>query len=139
MLTSRARALWSAALLACAPAASFGQQQAAKDYPSRPIRLIVPYAAGGVMDFIGHVLGQKMALVTGQNLIVDNRPGGGSAMGNDVVAKSPPAGRADWTHAAMIRPGCASHPTFHHQRRRHRREIRWHDHLRVSGFWNSEI
>jgi tripartite-type tricarboxylate transporter receptor subunit TctC len=79
-------------LLACAPAASFGQQQAAKDYPSKPIRLVVPFVAGGGGDFIGRVLGQKIGMATGQNLFVDNRAGAGGAIGTDVVAKSPPDG-----------------------------------------------
>jgi tripartite-type tricarboxylate transporter receptor subunit TctC len=86
----RASGLGFAVLIACAPA--FGQQQAAKDYPSRPIRLIVPYAPGGPMDFIGHVLGQKIAPVIGQNLFVDNRTGAGGAIGTGVVAKAPPDG-----------------------------------------------
>lgn len=79
-------------LLACAPAESFGQQQVAKDYPSRPIRLVVPFVAGGSMDFIGQVLGQKIAPVIGQNLFIDNRSGAGGAMGTSVVAKSAPDG-----------------------------------------------
>ena len=89
---SRSGVLWCAVLLACAPAASFGQRQAAKDYPSKPIRLVVPYVAGGPMDFIGQVLGQKIAPVIGQNLFIDNRGGAGGAIGTDMVAKSPPDG-----------------------------------------------
>ena len=92
MLGSKAGGFWCAVLLACAPAASLAQQQAAKDYPSRPIRLVVPYAPGGPMDFIGHVLGQKIAPVLGQNLFIDNRTGGGGAIGTDAVAKSTPDG-----------------------------------------------
>ena len=86
------RVFWCAALLACAPAASFGQQQAAKSYPSKPIRLVVPFAAGGTLDFIGQVLVQKIAPVLGQNLFMDNRGGAGGSIGTDVVAKSPPDG-----------------------------------------------
>ncbi len=92
MLRSSAGVFWCAALLACAPAASFGQQQAAKDYPSKPIRLVVPFVAGGTMDFIGHALAQKIAPVVGRNLFIDNRAGAGGAIGTDVVAKSPPDG-----------------------------------------------
>ena len=93
MVTSRAGVFWCAVLLlACAPAASFGQQQAASVYPSQPIRLVVPYGVGGTMDFIWHVLGQKIAPVIGQNLFVDNRGGAGGAIGTDLVAKSPPDG-----------------------------------------------
>ncbi len=88
-LRLRAGACWCAVLLACGPAATFGQQPAAKDYPSKPIRLVVPFVPGGPMDFIGHTLGQKIAPVIGQNLFVDNRPGAGGAIGTEVVAKSP--------------------------------------------------
>lgn len=72
--------------------ASFAQQQAAKDYPSKPIRLVVPYTPGGGVDVVGHVLGQKMAPSIGQNLFLDNRGGAGGMIGTDVVAKSPPDG-----------------------------------------------
>ena len=92
MLGSRVEVFWYAVLIACAPAASFAQQQAAKDYPSRPIRFVVPYVAGGTMDIIGHVLGQKIAPAIGQNMFIDNRAGAGGAIGTDVVAKSPPDG-----------------------------------------------
>jgi tripartite-type tricarboxylate transporter receptor subunit TctC len=67
-------------------------QQAAKDYPSRPIRVVVPYAPGGPMDFIARTLGNKMAPTLGQNLIVDNRPGAGGTIGTANVAKSPADG-----------------------------------------------
>ena len=80
------------AVALAAPLASFAQQQAAKDYPSRPIRLLVPYAPGGGLDFVGHVLGQKIARLIGQNLFVDNRGGAGGVIGTDLVAKSPPDG-----------------------------------------------
>ncbi|MDO8595054.1 MAG: tripartite tricarboxylate transporter substrate-binding protein, partial [Sulfuricaulis sp.] len=92
MFTLRSGVFWCVVLLACAPTASFGQQRAAKDYPSRPIRLVVPYFAGGGLDFIGYQLGRKIAPVIGQNLFIDNRPGAGGSIGTDVVAKSPPDG-----------------------------------------------
>src|SRR4051812_41147385 len=67
-------------------------QQAAKDYPSRPIRVVVPYAPGGPMDFVARTLGNKMAPTLGQNLVVDNRPGAGGTIGTANVAKSPADG-----------------------------------------------
>ncbi len=78
------------ALLACSPAVA--QQTAQRDYPSKAIRVVVPYAAGGPMDYIGRMLGRKMAPTLGQQLVIDNRPGAGGALGTDVVAKSPPDG-----------------------------------------------
>jgi tripartite-type tricarboxylate transporter receptor subunit TctC len=80
-----------AILLACAPAVSVAQK-AAKDYPSKPIRLIVPSVAGAGIDIIAHTLGQKIARSTGQNFFVDNRGGASGSIGTDAVAKSPPDG-----------------------------------------------
>ncbi|MDB5864742.1 MAG: hypothetical protein JWO70_2548 [Betaproteobacteria bacterium] len=79
-------------ILALAPAGVYAQQQAAKDYPSKPIRVVVPYAPGGPMDFIGRVLGNRMAPTLHQNLVIDNRPGAGGAIGTAAVAKAPPDG-----------------------------------------------
>ncbi|TAK85902.1 MAG: tripartite tricarboxylate transporter substrate binding protein [Betaproteobacteria bacterium] len=81
----------TAALLVAMP--QYGKaQQVQKDYPNKPIRIVVPYAAGGPMDFTGRTIGQKISAVLGQNLIIDNRPGAGGAIGADYVAKSPPDG-----------------------------------------------
>lgn len=63
-----------------------------RDYPAKPIRVVVPYAAGGPMDFIARTLGRKMIPALGQNMMIDNRPGAGGALGTDVVAKSAPDG-----------------------------------------------
>lgn len=73
-------------------AAGMAQQPVQRDYPSKAIRVIVPYAAGGPMDYIGRMLGRKMAPTLGQQLVIDNRPGAGGALGSDVVAKAPPDG-----------------------------------------------
>jgi tripartite-type tricarboxylate transporter receptor subunit TctC len=67
-------------------------QTAQKDYPNHPIRMVVPYVAGGPMDFIGRTLNQKMAPSLGQNFVIDNRAGAGGAIGTGVVAKSVPDG-----------------------------------------------
>ena len=91
MFKSKTGVLCCAVLLACASAASFGQQ-AAKDYPSRPIRVVVPFVPGGTMDFIGHNLAPKLARALGQNLFIDNRSGASGTIGIDAVAKSPPDG-----------------------------------------------
>ncbi len=67
-------------------------QSTAKDFPNRSVRVVVPYVAGGPMDFIGRQLGQKLQLSMGQSFILDNRPGAGGAIGTDLVAKSPADG-----------------------------------------------
>ena len=68
------------------------QQKAQSDYPNRPIRIVIPYVAGGPMDFIGRTLGQKLTPILGQSIIIDNKPGAGGALGTDMVAKSAPDG-----------------------------------------------
>lgn len=64
----------------------------AQDYPSKPIRLIVPFPPGGPNDLIARVVGQKMSEILMQQVVVDNRGGGGGALGTDVVAKAAPDG-----------------------------------------------
>ena len=72
--------------------ASAAAQSAAASYPSKPIRLIVPLAAGGPSDTMARTLAQKLGEVTRQNVIVDNRPGASGIIGTELVAKSPPDG-----------------------------------------------
>jgi tripartite-type tricarboxylate transporter receptor subunit TctC len=61
-------------------------------YPNRPVRLIVPYAAGGVSDIMGRTLGAKLSELLGQPMIVENRAGAGGTLGTDITAKSTPDG-----------------------------------------------
>jgi tripartite-type tricarboxylate transporter receptor subunit TctC len=65
---------------------------AADTYPSRPIRLIVPYPPGGGTDIVGRVLGEKLSASLGQPIIVDNRGGAGGVLGTEIVAKAVPDG-----------------------------------------------
>jgi tripartite-type tricarboxylate transporter receptor subunit TctC len=65
---------------------------AAQDYPTRPVRIIVPFAAGGPADVYARVLAQRLQETLGQTFIVDDRPGAGSIIGTDAVAKSAPDG-----------------------------------------------
>jgi tripartite-type tricarboxylate transporter receptor subunit TctC len=88
LIIRRALAITCAAL----PLAVGAQQTVQKDWPTRPIRVIVPYVAGGPMDFIGHTLSQKISASLGQSFIIDNRAGAGGAIGTDIVAKAPPDG-----------------------------------------------
>jgi tripartite-type tricarboxylate transporter receptor subunit TctC len=64
----------------------------AQGYPNRPIRLIVPFAPGGFTDVVARILGQKLSVSLGQQIVVENKPGAGSTIGTDFVAKSPPDG-----------------------------------------------
>jgi len=64
----------------------------AQDYPSHPVRLIVPFAAGGPADVYARFIATRLQESLGQTFIVDNRPGAGSVIGTDAVAKSAPDG-----------------------------------------------
>jgi len=64
----------------------------AQNYPTRPVKIIVPFAAGGPADVYARVLAQRLQEDLGQPFVVEDRPGGGSVVGTDVVAKSAPDG-----------------------------------------------
>ena len=68
------------------------QAQGAAPFPSRPVRLIVPLAAGGGMDTVARALAQKLTEQLGQTVVVDNRGGGGGALGAELAAAAPPDG-----------------------------------------------
>jgi tripartite-type tricarboxylate transporter receptor subunit TctC len=79
-----------AGLLACAvltPMAS-----SAQEWPARPVRFVVPFATGGSADVFGRVVATRLQETLGQSFVIENRPGAGSIIGTDVVAKSPADG-----------------------------------------------
>src|SRR5690349_12673365 len=73
-------------------AALFAYAAAAQDYPSKPIRLIVPFGAGGGSDYVGRLVGQKLTEQTGQTVVVDNRPGAASLVGTEIAMRAAPDG-----------------------------------------------
>ena len=63
-----------------------------RDFPNRPIRIIVPFPAGGPSDIVARVIGQKMSEDWGQPVVIDNRPGGNTMIGAQAAAKAAPDG-----------------------------------------------
>jgi tripartite-type tricarboxylate transporter receptor subunit TctC len=83
----RRRAVLGAAGLAL-PALSAAARAQAPDFPSRPLRLVVPFAPGGAVDLTGRFLGERLQPLLGQTVVVENRGGAGGNLGADVVAKA---------------------------------------------------
>ena len=79
-------------LCAIVLAAAATTASAQSSYPSKPVRLVIPYAPGGVVDFIGRTLAQGLSEELGQSVVADNRPGAGGIIGVEATAKSAPDG-----------------------------------------------
>ncbi len=86
------RALMAAAGLLIAVAALAPAPAHAQDYPTKPVRIIVPFAPGGSADVFGRFIAQRLQEALGQSFVVENKPGAGSVIGTDAVAKSAPDG-----------------------------------------------
>lgn len=78
----------SAALLSLAAAAS----ARAQDFPSKPLRIVVPTGAGGITDIVARIVAARLGERLGQNVLVDNRPGASGIIGSEIVARAPPDG-----------------------------------------------
>jgi tripartite-type tricarboxylate transporter receptor subunit TctC len=78
-------------------------------YPSKPIKIVVPFAAGGAVDVVARVVGQRVSEQVNQPVIVDNKPGGHANIGADFVAKAPPDGYT----LLLGANGLASNMTLH--------------------------
>ena len=79
-------------ILSAALAVMLCAAASAQDYPARPVRIIVPYSAGGNADILGRTLAQKLGDALKQPFVVENRAGANGGIGTDLVAKSPPDG-----------------------------------------------
>jgi tripartite-type tricarboxylate transporter receptor subunit TctC len=90
MRTPRFRLVAGAVLTALA--ASLSVPVAAQSYPSKPVRLIVPFAPGGFTDVVARILGQRLSVSMGQQFVIENKAGAGSTIGTDFVAKAAPDG-----------------------------------------------
>ncbi|AMN38525.1 Bug family tripartite tricarboxylate transporter substrate binding protein [Rhodoplanes sp. Z2-YC6860] len=82
----------AACLLGWTTLMSTAQAQSADRYPERPVRLVVPFAAGGATDVLARLISHKLSTALGQQIVVENRPGVNGNLGTDAVAKSAPDG-----------------------------------------------
>jgi tripartite-type tricarboxylate transporter receptor subunit TctC len=80
----------------------------AQNFPVKPVRIVVPFAPGGPNDILARVIGQKLTEAWGQQIIVENRAGGGTVIGTEIVAKSPP----DGYNLLMVSTSHTSNPTL---------------------------
>ncbi len=106
-MTNSLRALATAACLLLTAHGSAADQA----FPAKPVRIIVPFAAGGPTDIVARTVGQQLTFAFGQPVVVDNRPGAGGVVGADLAAKSPGDGYTLLlcsTGAMAINPGLLS-------------------------------
>ncbi|HTD89843.1 MAG TPA: tripartite tricarboxylate transporter substrate-binding protein, partial [Burkholderiales bacterium] len=83
---------WCALAAATAVFSNAQFAMAAEKYPTRPVRMIVPYPPGGGSDLTGRAIGQKLAEALGQTFVIDNRPGATGLIGTVIAAKASPDG-----------------------------------------------
>ncbi len=104
------------ALALLASAAPASAQDAAKDYPNRPVRMIVPNAPGSSVDTLSRIMGNGLSQVLGQQVVMDNRPGAAGVIGMEIAKDSNPDGYtmiAATTAASTIARLLQKNPTFH--------------------------
>jgi tripartite-type tricarboxylate transporter receptor subunit TctC len=84
---------WTGSVVVCCVLLlAHGMCTAASNYPTRPIKLIVPFAAGGIVDVRGRLIADRLGKALGQQVIVENRPGGGATIGTQMAARAAPDG-----------------------------------------------
>ena len=91
-ISRSARAGLAAVAVFCALPAGIGPSQAQTKYPERPVRIIVPYGAGGVADVTTRLVAQRVSEAMGQTFVIENRPGAGGIVGAKALLASPPDG-----------------------------------------------
>jgi tripartite-type tricarboxylate transporter receptor subunit TctC len=99
------RSVLAWALFACIATISSANAQT---YPTKPIRLVLPYAPGGIIDYVGRTLAQKLTETIGQPVVAENRPGAGGIVGTDTVARSAPDGYT----LVLMDPAIVINPTL---------------------------
>jgi tripartite-type tricarboxylate transporter receptor subunit TctC len=104
-----ARAALRILLLALAALTCGAPAALAENFPSRPIHLILPYAPGGIIEFVGRTLSQKLGEVLHKPVVVEDRPGAGGIVGVDYVARAAP----DGYNIVLVDPAIVTNPTLH--------------------------
>jgi len=104
---SSLRPALASALVSCA-LLGLATLTAAQTFPSKPIRLVLPYAPGGIVDYVGRTLAQKLTEDIGSPVVAENRPGAGGIVGTDSVARS----AADGYTLALMDPAIVINPTL---------------------------
>jgi tripartite-type tricarboxylate transporter receptor subunit TctC len=99
---------WAALLLAPALVALSATAVLAQAYPNKPIRLVLPYAPGGIIDYVGRTLATHLSEPLGQTVVAENRPGAGGIAGTDTVARSAPDGYT----LVLMDPALVINPTL---------------------------
>jgi tripartite-type tricarboxylate transporter receptor subunit TctC len=99
----------------CAAALCLSGAAFAQAWPTKPLKMIVPFPPGGAVDILGRAISQKLSDATGQPVVVDNRAGAGGAVGSEAAAKSPNDGYTllmGSTSTISINPALVSKPTY---------------------------
>jgi tripartite-type tricarboxylate transporter receptor subunit TctC len=116
--SSLCRSAALAALLAAAASAASAQTEAATNYPTKPVRMIVGFAAGGGNDIFARLVGQKLGDILGQSIVIENRPAAGGRQAAEYVANQPADGytllvgaSGMMSVAAAVYPNLRYHPT----------------------------
>ncbi len=112
-------------LIACAIAVSPLAARAADSYPDKPIHIIVPFSAGGIVDSVARIVGQKLSEKYGQPVIVENRTGAGGAIGTEYASRAP----ADGYTLILVSPSHAVAPIL--EKKAHWNPVR--DFTAISG------
>ena len=84
--------VWLTAALVLAIGMLVAGRADAQDYPSRPVRVVVPFSPGGAVDGPMRLIAQHLSKRLGQSVFVENKPGAGATIGSELVAKAPPDG-----------------------------------------------
>jgi tripartite-type tricarboxylate transporter receptor subunit TctC len=95
-------------LLLGATVAALPRTADAQDYPNKPLRLVLPYNPGGIIDYVGRNLAQRLSQSMGQQVVAENRPGAGGIVGTDAVARSAPDGYT----MVLMDPGIVINPSL---------------------------